>query len=329
MFSRGFRFGDCFSCTIDRRTGDLLARVDLQIELPDLPRGCAWVNSIGHALIKKITLEVGGQTIDEQCGAWLEICSELMLTSAQREGYRRMVHSKDWLFVPLRFWFCTDPGSPLPIIAMRFHEVKLHVELSALAGCVVSASPLPILAFKSFSVIANYVFLDPEERKRFADLKVDYLITQTQKRTSPVVFDGKAHKIDIGFDHPVKELVFTLKREGASSLEWTDSLVSAAIIMNGHERERQPAGYFRLVQPYRHHKRVPTAHIYVYSFAMRPEESQPSGACNFTRIDSAKLELILKNHGGELGEVCVYAVNYNTLKVRNGLAGTSYASYSN
>jgi hypothetical protein len=324
----------------------------VQIQLPDLPDGCAWVDSIGHALIKKVTLEVGGQPIDEQSGAWLEICSELMLTGAQREGYRRMVDSKDWLFVPLRFWFCTNPGNALPLLALRFHEVKLHLELRTFEECVLHDAPVSAtLAFKSFRVVVDYVYLDCEERKRFASLKHDYLITQTQRRTSPVVFDGKAQKIRLDINHPVKELVFTLQREGAGPLQWTDSLVSATILLNGHERVSQPAGYFRLVHPYKYHKRVPTAPIYVYSFAMRPEEHQPSGACNFSRVDTAHLVLTLKNHGGERGEVCVYAVNHNVFQVRvkkrkcdsgfsrrlvasivrvwqvrNGLAGTSYAS---
>lgn len=314
-FGRGpNRFGGSFTYKLSR-IGDLLSGVTVQIELPDLPDGCAWVDSIGHALIKRVTLEVGGQPIDEQSGEWLEICSELMLTCAQREGYRRMVDSRDWLFVPLRFWFCVNPGVALPVIALQFHEVKLHFELRTFKECVardVSATP----AFKSFSVVEDWVYVDVEERKRFAKGKHDYLMTQTQTQTSPVVFDGKPQKIALNMNHPVKELVFTLKREGAGPLEWTDSLVSATILLNGHLRASHPAGYFRLVHPYKHHTRVPTAPIYVYSFAMRPEEHQPSGACNFSRIDSAQLLLVLKNHGGERGEVCVYAVNYNFLQVR-------------
>ena len=210
------RFRGSFTCTLSK--GDLIAGLNVQIELPDLPDGCAWVDSIGHALIKKVTLEVGGQPIDEQSGAWFEICSELMLTGAQREGYRRMVDSKDWLFVPLRFWFCANPGAALPVIALQFHEVKLHFELRTFAECVAhDASLSTTLAFKSFSVVEDLVLLDVEERKRFAKLKHDYLITQTQTRTSPVVFDGKAQKIRLDLNHPVKELVFTLKRDGSWS----------------------------------------------------------------------------------------------------------------
>ncbi len=330
------RFGGSFTCALSKGgrgrdgpgDGDLLAGVCVQIELPDLPDGCAWVESIGHALLKKVTLEVGGQTVDEQCGAWLEICSELMLTCAQRAGYRRMVDSRDWLFVPLRFWFCSHPGTALPVIALRFQEVKLHFELRALGECVRDAASVAAttLAFKSFRVVADWVLLDVEERIRFAKLTHDYPITQTQKRTSPVVFDGERHKITLNIRHPIRELVFTLRREGAGPIEWTDSLVSAALMLNGHERVSQPAGYFRLVHPYKHHTRVPTAPIYVYSFAMRPEEHQPSGACNFSRIGTAQLILALKNHGGERGEVCIYALTDNTFQVRNSLAGTAYST---
>jgi hypothetical protein len=104
--------------------------------------------------------------------------------------------------------------------------------------------------------------------------------------------------------------------------------VTAKLQLNGQDRFSEREGtYFDLVQPWQHHTRAPDTGINLYSFALRPEEHQPSGSCNFSRIDNATLQLVLSNatvEGTNTAKVRVYAVNYNVLRVMSGMGGLNY-----
>ena len=107
-------------------------------------------------------------------------------------------------------------------------------------------------------------------------------------------------------------------------------VVTAKLQLNGQDRFSEREGtYFDLVQPYQHHTRAPDTGINVYSFALRPEEHQPSGSCNFSRIDNATLQLVLSNatvEGTKTAKVRVYATNYNVLRVMSGMGGLAYSN---
>ena len=107
-------------------------------------------------------------------------------------------------------------------------------------------------------------------------------------------------------------------------------VVTAKLQLNGQDRFSEREGsYFDVVQPFQHHTRAPDAGINVYSFALRPEDHQPSGSCNFSRIDNAVLQLVLSSGavaGTATAKVRVYAVNYNVLRVMSGMAGIAYSN---
>jgi len=107
-------------------------------------------------------------------------------------------------------------------------------------------------------------------------------------------------------------------------------VVTAKLQLNGQDRFSEREGsYFDVVQPFQHHTRAPDCGINVYSFALRPEEHQPSGSCNFSRIDNAVLQLVLSSgtvSGVNTAKVRVYAVNYNVLRVMSGMAGVAYSN---
>jgi hypothetical protein len=107
-------------------------------------------------------------------------------------------------------------------------------------------------------------------------------------------------------------------------------VVTAKLQLNGQDRFSEREGtYFDLVQPYQHHTRTPDTGINVYSFALRPEEHQPSGSCNFSRIDNATLQLVLSNatvEGTKTAKVRVYATNYNVLRIMSGMGGLAYSN---
>ena len=107
-------------------------------------------------------------------------------------------------------------------------------------------------------------------------------------------------------------------------------VVTAKLQLNGQDRFSEREGtYFDLVQPFQHHTRNPSTGVNLYSFALRPEEHQPSGTCNFSRIDNATLQLVLSNatvEGTKTAKVRVYATNYNVLRIMSGMGGLAYSN---
>lgn len=178
----------------------------------------------------------------------------------------------------------------------------------------------------SASLYVDYVYLDTDERRRFAQVSHEYLIEQLQ-------FTGDetaSPNIKLNLNHPVKEIVWVEKETSSAKVgDYVSSYKNAQITLNSHERfsKRMPM-YFQLVQPYQHHERVPVtdgdaSSINVYSFALKPEEHQPSGSCNMSRIDNStlKLEGVNPSH-----MVKVFAVNYNVLRIMSGMGGLAYSN---
>jgi hypothetical protein len=219
-------------------------------------------------------------------------------------------------YIPLQFWFCRNPGLALPLIALQYHEVKLNVQFGTLIGG----------GTITCCVFCDYIFLDTDERRRFAQVSHEYLIEQVQfsntLKTSSTA--NSESNLELRFNHPVKELVWVGDNNG--QYEFDECLLQ----LNGHDRFRKRAGsYFRTVQRYEHHTssgNVGALKEHIYSFALKPEEHQPSGTCNFSRIDNAVL--VLKNSATAPTDanVRVYAVNYNVLRIMSGMGGLAYSN---
>jgi hypothetical protein len=290
------------------------------------------------------------------------------------------------------------------------------------------------------SLYIDYIYLDTEERRRFAQQTHEYLIEQLQF-TGAESITSSSNKIQLNFNHPVKELVWVVQRDsfvdctpnqvfiqevnGCQPFNYTDDFSTEGIVMdvlargslasggprtsvpttlndgpsgpylpglgipgvgpslngaswldsnigdggndqaivfedttnyllakvildsgvkcegknpvevaklqlNGQDRFTEREGrYFSRVQPFQHHTRTPAQGINVYSFALKPEEHQPSGTCNFSRIDKATLQLTVSVNtvrSGRTAQVRVYAVNYNVLRVMSGMGGLAYSN---
>lgn len=420
VFNGEADFGKTVKSTISRNA-DLINQIYLEVELPALqtsylndPTGgtgdydqLVYTNAIGHALMKKVSVEIGGQEIDKQYGEWLEIWDELTQTSEKQAGFNQMIGKQQadiglkntaniskLLFIPLQFWFNRNPGLALPLIALQYHEVKICIDfrdklecLVALrndgeritsgnggvpgAGFTLSTEGNSSVTFTYAQLWVDYVYLDTEERRRFAQESHEYLIDQLQMTgvESITLSENKSDQYRMNFNHPVKELVWVFQRsvnapQGGGNVATNDwfnfstadpgdtepvpytgdimdpSRQACKILLNGHDRfATRSALYFRLVQPYQSHTRIPSKHIYVYSFGLRPEEHQPSGTCNFSRIDNAQLVYKLSNntkvsptHAAEspygdvfstsaTGTLTVYARNYNVLRIMSGMGG--------
>ena len=278
--------------------------------------------------------------------------------------------------VPIEFWFCRNVGLALPLIALQYHEVKLNIEFEERTNLVditpnysnraftvlnkagVSLSSLAFdnsqligdttkISLSDVSLWVDYIFLDTDERRRFAQLTHEYLIEQLQFTGSDTITAGSnsMKSIRMNFNHPCKELVWYVKPNKDSgstkNLYWTNfsdrtgdndtfmgnnPISAAKIQLNGNDRFAERDGnYFSLVQPYQHHENTPDVFhkgINVYSFAIKPEEQQPSGTLNMSRIDTA----ILSVSSSVAGNIYIYTTNYNVLRILSGMGGLAYSN---
>jgi hypothetical protein len=423
----------------------------------------AKVHRLGHALVKEVEVEIGGQIMDTQYGEWLEIWSQLTCTEDELTTLRTMIsgsirssscQNSFKMYIPLQFWFNRNPGLALPLIALQYHEVKINLYVQELCNLNLTKYD----KINQISLYCDYIFLDTDERRRFAQVSHEYLIDQVQfNNIHSVCKDETNANIDLRFNHPCKELIWVVqpREEGLTSghaatpfrysnlfniqnntsydttlwryvlyingyktgatvgdiisiptavndatgdnppgptesvenelqeienqhpgksvtaevekirggprqlcvgltcdglaiagtrqVEQLDTLLSAKLQLNGNDRfSEREATYFRCVQPYQFHTgghrqgnislagsnqlenqggdwvsnvnpdsgvHGEDGFIYVYSFGLKPEEHQPSGTCNFSRIDNATLQMKLNlrqdiiNHSKQIHSV--------------------------
>jgi len=328
-------------CPISRN-GDLVTKVWLHTTLTATGE-VTCVPHVGTALIKSVELQIGGTKIDKQYGTWLHVWQELTRSPGKDEAYHEMVGNDDnttgttlsddsvELFVPLQFFFCRNDGLALPLIALQYHDVRLEFEFEDRANVI--ASGAGSLALSDSTLLVNYIYLDSEERKRFAQASHEYLVEQLQF-TGEESGSAGSNSVRLNFNHPVKELVWVSKNssnyfgdysvsDASGNVSDTNPTESALLQLNGHDRFSSQTGkFFNHVMPHTHHTRSPATGVNVYSFALNPEEHQPSGTCNFSRIDNATLKLTL----AEAGSLWVFAVNYNVLRIMSGMGGLAYSN---
>lgn len=358
-FKERLEFGKRITCTIPK-SGDLINNIALQVELPILENNFGYVNNVGHALIESISIEIGNTEIDILYGDWLNIWSELHTDASKKQGLNTMTGKYEFssfdasinkggkFLIPLYFWFNNNNGLSIPLVALQYHDVVINLKMRDFSDLWIAENYTPNLKpNKTYyptdcSVLVDYVYLDTKERKNFAQNKHEFLIKQIQLNKNNTVSANNTKKmIDLNFSHPVSELIWVIQRKdvnqkssngGSDWFNYSDSLSppfndplqNAKILFNGTERtlEMEPL-YLRLYQPYLRHTNIPNSFIYCYSFSLRPENSQPSGACNFSRFDNTQLYLELKENLPEC-DIRVYAVNYNILRIMCGMGGVAY-----
>jgi hypothetical protein len=284
------------------------------------------------------------------------------------------------LYVPLEFWFCRNVGLALPLIALQYHEVKINIEFETASNMIdkgdnyadrattIKSSNNSVintgltknsqlhgtasdLKFVYGSLWVDYIFLDTDERRRFAQLSHEYLIEQLQFTGADTITGSAGNtstmkSIRMNFNHPCKELIWVIQPVASgvtttSAPYWnnyttrsTDNqyllannpVTLAKIQLNGNDRFTERVGtYFNTVQPYQHHEYTPSVFnegINVYSFAIKPEEHQPSGSLNMSRIDTAVLSVA----SSVSGNILIFTVNYNVLRILSGMGGLAYSN---
>ena len=243
-FSGGGTTGTSPVCTISRN-GDLVHKMYL---VQTTGGTAAFTPEEANRVITTVELEIGGQRIDRQSSRWMDTWNELSTPESKVIGLKAMTGQigsagdatttnntgVSFIRIPLQFWFCRNPGLALPLIALQYHEVKVKF---ALGGMPANAK---------FDLYCDYIYLDTDERRRFAQVSHEYLIEQVQEQTTT----SKANKLN--FNHPVKELIWSTD----------DTAGTGALKLNGHDRfSERKAEYFELQQPYDYHTAVPAYNL--------------------------------------------------------------------
>jgi hypothetical protein len=368
------------------RHADLLYSTYLEVVLPYDQHFNGDQGRLGYNLIKYVELDIGGQLIDRLYGEWMFLWDTLSYSYDKRVALSDSVGLLDSgdvytgdpatctenngrppqpkvLYIPLNFFYTRNPGAALPLIALQYHEVKINIEWNDakfVAANFTQAKSLkqPVQA----AVYIDYIYLDTEERRRMAQQSHEYLIEQVQFNEDQGVTSAN-NRIDLTFNHPVKELVWVVQPEyytNCSLMTENDegtrlwpftydwgAVYEQHIQINGQDRlDKRYGDYFHTVQPLQHHTGAGSAwygndwadqpDVYCYSFALRPEEHQPSGTCNFSRIDTATIVMNFAGSGkwddaidvspSNPWNVRVYAINYNILRIMSGMGGLAYSN---
>lgn len=450
-------------CKINRNA-DLVYDIYLVFETPSIystsEENFQWVKNLGENLMFSSQIYVNGLRLDIQYSQWLNVWSQLTIDVSKRKSYDKLIGNTTdmiypqiyngvfnntnsptiygkMLYIPLRFWFCLNPGLAIPLIALQYTEIYIDIEFYELnhlftmwdgltpdefydyainnptiplqPGQKITAIDLvnqlseqgftgPQTYFWKFVngsngpgiwnencyLLCNYIYLDEDERKRFSAVSHEYLITQIQSEE----FQGLngVNYLELKLNNPVKELIFVTQRSDVNKTgEWNnytncllqkDSfsvefqtniieyqqflqqleegtstcledvinqdyeniglndrnkniLFSAKLILNGHDRfNEQSYAFFNALQPYKFHTNSPDEGIYVYSFCINPEQIQPSGTCNFSRINRAQLAVALRQlqNNNIQYNVTVYALTSNVFRIMGGIGSLVFSN---
>jgi hypothetical protein len=321
-----------------------------------------YCDEVGHAMIEKVDLVIGGTLIDSHPGHYLQVWNELTQTPEKKQIARLIGRSgseaelEEWamesqeLYIPLQFFFCRHLMCSLPLIALQYHQVELKFTFKKLSEVVafagykyhasdgllktpaasnlfighnaswyqhMSATQSDFVTARSkdeltnsshelkAKLMCNLVYLEEEERKTFAGSTHEYLVDLLQFQ-GPQAATESTTTYHAYFNHPTSELIWTITPrvaiENGEPFNYTalqsaynssgDTLVRAKLQFNGYDRFGYfDASYFREIVPAQYHTSVPTRPVYVYSFALEPEDFRPSGSVNLSRIDNVKLIL--------------------------------------
>lgn len=339
------------------RMGDLVTRVWFEFTVPRVASTQGyeyqWARDLGFALLRAAELEIGGQRIERLTGEWMTIQKELTTPESKMYAMNSLVgnladapgpgEESVRLCVPIPFTFARNPGLSLPLIALQHHQVDLRLELAELDTVLSHWSPGGAFEGRGLApgdslvdrldatVFVDYVLLDTDERNRFADAEHEYLVEQIQTKL-PEVWDSSPQYVPLDLNHPVKAIYWVFRDDAASvqrgnPFVFESALRRAKIQLNHIDRTpSRHAVFYRLVQPMENHTRVSGHPIYMYSFALRAEDYQPTGTCNFSRIDRAILAIEDAVAPPTKGRIFVYAVNYNVLRVSSGMANLTFAN---
>jgi hypothetical protein len=276
-----------------------------------------------------IDLYIGGQRVDSQPFDFMSDVYQNYLadtyTKSQEINNKCSVNNTN--FIPLTFFFNTK-SSYIPMVALQYHQVEVRVNFQKNLDTPFTAK-----------LYGNYVYLDAQERKRFTSTKLDFIITQTQTIREKLTPGYNDYDLS-NFNHPVKSLFFGIPTQSSNVIEDRFTFDTVDILLNGtHLLEGMTPTYFHTVQNYYNseygisafHELYNTpfyTRYYVYHFCTNASDYKSTGTCNFSRLDNVHLQIrdaiVGTRRAGE--DIRIYAVNYNVLRIQDGMAGILFGN---
>lgn len=314
-----------------------------------------YTNDFGHAFIRYAHLRIGTNIVYELCADFMHAWEELTCESSKRlcdmtgkyDNVRDLMFASsqdETLYVPLPFPHCLHSGNALSYITLSGNGIHLHFEWEQLENLICKSSEdVEVLKVSNnqpltpadlrISLMTTYIHLDLGERNRYMNANFDTLWTETQ------TFYGTNNKsnqvtIDVKAQNNVIEYIWMAKRAchiknkchfDYSGIDGRDPIVEVMLKFNNDIRIVQEAQYFRKVQPRQHHKNIPQSYIYCYSFALHPEDAQPSGSVNQSTIANVQMIFTLQDGlENEDVQIVVFARTFNILRYTQGVCTNFY-----
>lgn len=246
-------FGSKNVCFLSRQ-GDLINKIYFKVTLPSATSLIQstnstyenWVNNVGHALIEKVSIEIGSTKIDEHTSEWFDIWNELTDVNHnewelvgkkidQRELKINQTNKTEY-YIPLKFWFTKNIGLSLPLLALQQHEIKITFDIRPLNQLIKTdgTNVTTIGTLDDIRLFADYVFLDEDERKQIAQSKHEYLIEQIQTETFNDIGVGH-NEMNLEFKHPIKELIWVFRHKKRIDETITPAINAKQSDINGND----------------------------------------------------------------------------------------------
>jgi hypothetical protein len=296
----------------------------------------SYYDSVGTWAIKSADLKIGGQTIQSLTGEYIELWNDLHVPYENQSGLQVLTGKNDTqttinppgrtYFVNLPFYFYGNPSLYLPLVALGRHDVEVHVtfrNFNELTEIQVSNPSL------GATIIVDYVYLSDPEINWFQRAQLDYVITQCQYQTISLLPNFENAVFNLDLKNPVRELFFVVQPTNQPPYDYSNNAVlSFGLSFNGQEvftPDTTDRIYAGDIEPFNHYPNFPQRKFFMYAFTGNPKSPKPRGQINFSRIKQVLLTL---NCGGQSylpeKELRMLAVNYNILRIADGLGGLRF-----
>jgi hypothetical protein len=316
-------FGASNEITIPIRSkGDLMSYIWIEAtNIASVQNNTAGLFSQNAANPTEFQLWIGGQLVSTLDSLFIQgVHNPLLRDSAAKASYavttnnKKANHGGDHYIIP--FFFGEDYTKSLPLVALQYHDVEIRIKCRD--GFTAGSTP---------KIWGNYVYLDTNEREFFTDKEHEILFTQTQHQLATKTDS----EIDLSyFNHPVKSLHLVSGKATGNDWDSEYTFSSSTLYINGTPLfEDTSAVYHHTVVPEMHSSDLPDDILedlptFTWPFCLTMSKMQPTGSLNFSRIDNAKLTIVGPTGGNALHRV--YAVNYNILRIKNGMAGVAFGN---
>lgn len=332
----------------------------------------SWINTLGWNIVSTIELEIGGFTIDKSYNQYLYIWNQLFNSNFKKLDFNKLfsltssVYTYDNntknnfdIYIPVKLFFNKDYSLSLPIISIKHQTIIIKFKINQLSNLIYTDYQNNDLQSKikinNIKLLTNFIYLDQDERIKFATSNHEYLIEQINQYQYKNLKNNDIN-LELNFNHPTKYVIWTNQKDSdinlynihntySSILNYTltdsyptitsyknNTISSAYLQLNGVNRSIPYDGiYHNHVTPYEHNLSSCDDGINLFSFSLNPNQLQPSGSCNFSKLNKKFLKITLNDDfldrlvDTDYIITNVFSVNYNILRFKKGMASLAFS----